>query len=318
MAASGTRDRLIRKIEDAFGASLCHALADPNVTEIMLNPDGQLYIERLGYGMEPAGSLDPGRAEVLIGVVAHALGQEINGNKPIISGEIPLGGHRFEGLLPPAVAAPAFAIRRRAISRIDLRDYVASGVMTQHQCKQIHDAIKERQNILVCGGTGSGKTTLANALMREIHCLFPRDRILLIEDTVEIECMAENVVTLRSSDDVPIDRLLKSTLRLRPDRIMVGEVRDGAALTLLKAWNTGHPGGFTTLHANDAHAALTRLEQLVSEVSQTPMAQVIADAVDLVVSIRRTGGGRRVEEVLYVEGFDQGRYQLTQEERDRS
>lgn len=311
IATTGTRDRLIRKLEDAFGATLCQALADADVTEIMLNPDGRLFIEKLGTGMEPAGTLDPGRAEVLIGVVAHALGQEINARKPIISGEIPLDGHRFEGLLPPAVAAPVFSIRRRATSRVDLADYLTSGVMTPHQYQRIHDAIKDRRNILVCGGTGSGKTTLANALMGEIHRLFPRDRILLIEDTIEIQCAAENAVMLRSSDDVPIDRLLKSTLRLRPDRIMVGEVRDGAALTLLKAWNTGHPGGFTTLHANDARAALTRLEQLVSEVSQTSMSHVIADAVDLVVSIRRTDGGRRVEEVLCVEGFDQGRYELT-------
>lgn len=318
IAAPGTCDRIIRKLQEAFGAALCHVLDDPQVTEIMLNPDGRLYIERLDAGMEPAGTLDLARAEVLIGVVAHCLGQEVNAHKPIISGEIPLGGHRFEGLLPPAVKAPAFSIRRRATSRIPLGDYVTSGVMTPGQYQRIHEAIHDRQNILICGGTGSGKTTLANALMLEVHRLFPRDRVLLIEDTVEIDCTAENVVMLRSSDDVPIDRLLKSALRLRPDRIMVGEVRDGAALTLLKAWNTGHPGGFTTLHANDAQAALTRLEQLVSEVSHAPMRRVIADTVDLVVSIRRTDTGRRVEEVLCVDGFDQGRYQFTKGERNRS
>jgi type IV secretion system protein TrbB len=306
-----SRDRLIRKIQEAFGASLCQALDDPDVTEIMLNPDGRLYIERLRTGMEPAGTLDLGRAEVLIGIVAHGLGQEINEKKPIVSGEIPLGGHRFEGLLPPAVKAPVFSIRRRATRSIPLQSYVKTGVMTCAQYQRIHEAVLARQNILVCGGTGSGKTTFANALMLEIHRLFPNDRILLIEDTFEIDCAAENSVMLRSSDDVPTERLLKSALRLRPDRIMVGEVRDGAALTLLKAWNTGHPGGFTTLHANHARAALIRLEQLVSEVSHAPMNHVIADAVDLVVSIKRTDGGRRIEEVLCVEGLDQGRYQFT-------
>lgn len=311
MVAQGTSHRLIRKLQEVFGLSLCDALVDPQVIEIMLNPDGKLYIERLGSGMKAAGTVEPGRAEVLIGVVAHALGQEVNERRPIISGELPLGGHRFEGLLPPAVSAPTFSIRRRAVTRVPLQDYLASGLMTEAQYRRILDAITRRQNIVVCGGTGSGKTTLANALMLEIQRLFPDDRIVLIEDTVEIECAAQNCVLLRSSDEIAIDRLLKSTLRLRPDRILVGEVRDGAALTLLKAWNTGHPGGFTTLHANDARKALSRLEQLVCEVTQTPMQGVIADAVDLIVSIRRTDQGRRVEELLGVEGFDHGQYRLT-------
>jgi type IV secretion system protein VirB11 len=311
MAMARSDDRLIRKLREAFGASLCEALGDPEVVEIMLNPDGKLYIETQGAGMAPAGRLDIQRAEILIGIVAHGLGQDVNETKPIVSGELPLGGHRFEGLLPPAVKGPTFSIRRRTTGRLLLGDYVDTGIMTSMQCQRILHAIQERQNILVCGGTGSGKTTLANAVMLEIQRLFPNDRIVLIEDTIEIDCGNENAVMLRSSDELPVSRLLKSTLRLRPDRIMVGEVRDGAALTLLKAWNTGHPGGFTTLHANDARAALVRLEQLVAEVSWTPMNQVIADAVGLVVSIRRTETGRRIEEVLSVTGFADGRYQLS-------
>ncbi|EKF61577.1 conjugal transfer protein TrbB [Agrobacterium albertimagni AOL15] len=311
MAMARSDDRLIRKLREAFGASLCEALGDPEVVEIMLNPDGKLYIETQGAGMAPAGRLDIQRAEILIGIVAHGLGQDVNETKPIVSGELPLGGHRFEGLLPPAVKGPTFSIRRRTTGHLLLRDYVDTGIMTSLQCQRILHAIRERQNILVCGGTGSGKTTLANAVMLEIQRLFPNDRIVLIEDTIEIDCGNENAVMLRSSDELPVSRLLKSTLRLRPDRIMVGEVRDGAALTLLKAWNTGHPGGFTTLHANDARAALVRLEQLVAEVSRTPMSQVIADAVGLVVSIRRTETGRRIEEVLSVTGFADGRYQLS-------
>lgn len=308
MSALLARERLIRKIEEAFGPALCQTLNDPQVTDIMLNPDGRLFVERLKGGMEPAGTVPASRAEVLIGTVAHALGQEINASRPIVSGEIPLGGHRFEGLLPPAVMAPVFSIRRRAVHRIPLDAYVATGAMSAVHHKRILKAIERRLNILVCGGTGSGKTTLANALMHEIHRQFPDHRILLIEDTVEIECAAENAVLLRSSEDLPIARLLKSALRLRPDRIMVGEVRDGAALTLLKAWNTGHQGGFATVHANNAASALIRLEQLISEVSQSPMQQVIADAIDLVVSIRRHEHGRSVEEVLHVEGFDGGVY----------
>jgi type IV secretion system protein TrbB len=310
MATTRTDDRLVRKLREAFGASLCEALEDPEVIEIMLNPDGNLYIETQGAGMAAAGRLDRHRAEVVIGIVAHGLGQDVNEARPIVSGELPLGGHRFEGLLPPVVKGPTFSIRRRVKSRLALKDYLDTGIMTSAQSDRILHAIRDRQNILVCGGTGSGKTTLANAVMREIQQLFPRDRIVLIEDTFEIDCGHENAVMLKSSDALPASELLKSTLRLRPDRIMVGEVRDGAALTLLKAWNTGHPGGFTTLHANNARAALTRLEQLVAEVSHSPMRQVIADAVDLLVSIRRTETGRKVEEVLGVTGLAGGQYQL--------
>lgn len=310
MKGSESRTRLNRKLEEALGTDLCRQLADPDVIEIMLNPDGTLFVERLAGGMEIVGSLDPARAEVVIGIVAHALDQEVNDIMPIVSGEIPLGRHRFEGLLPPAVSAPTFSIRRRAISQIPLEDYVGQEAMSPDQFDRLLRAIKARQNILVCGGTGSGKTTLANAVLQEIHKCFPNDRIVLIEDTLEIDCPAKNAVTLRSSDSLAIDRLLKSTLRLRPDRIMVGEVRDGAALTLLKAWNTGHPGGFTTLHANDASGALRRLEQLVCEVSQMPMQHVIADAIDLIVSIKRSEGKRRIDEVVSVEGFDAGRYLL--------
>lgn len=311
MKDPASHQRLVRKLRDVLGEELSQALDDPQVVEIMLNPDGRLFVERLGLPIRPCGHLARNHAEVLIGIVAHVLDQEINGAKPIISGELPIGGHRFEGLLPPVVSAPTFSIRRRALRQIALETYVSSGAMTSCQHDQIADAIRSRKNIVVSGGTGSGKTTLANALILEISRLFPHDRILLIEDTAEIECAAENCVMLRGTDHISMDRLLKSTLRLRPDRIIVGEVRDGAALTLLKAWNTGHPGGLTTLHANHGAAALQRLEQLVSETSQQSMQSMIASAIDLVISVRRTPDGRRVEEVLHVEDFADGRYHIS-------
>ncbi|RUV80319.1 P-type conjugative transfer ATPase TrbB, partial [Mesorhizobium sp. M1A.F.Ca.IN.020.32.1.1] len=201
------------------------------------------------------------------------------------------GGHRFEGLLPPVVAAPTFTIRRRASRLIPLDDYVKAKVMTTRQADIIRNAIASRLNVVISGGTGSGKTTLANAVIAEIVETAPEDRILILEDTAEIQCAAENAVALHTSDTIDMARLLKSTMRLRPDRIIVGEVRDGAALTLLKAWNTGHPGGVTTIHSNSAMSALRRLEQLTAEASQQPMQEVIAEAVDLVVSIERTGRG---------------------------
>ncbi|RWK66582.1 P-type conjugative transfer ATPase TrbB [Mesorhizobium sp.] len=300
--------RLIRKLQEALGDQLCVALDDTTVVEIMLNPDGRLFIERLGHGVAPAGEMSAATAEVVIGSVAHALHSEADEDRPIVSGELPIGGHRFEGLLPPVVSAPTFTIRRRASRLIPLDDYVTAKIMTEHQASLIRNAIAARMNIVISGGTGSGKTTLANAVIAEIVETAPEDRMVILEDTAEIQCAAENAVALHTSDAIDMGRLLKSTMRLRPDRIIVGEVRDGAALTLLKAWNTGHPGGVTTIHSNTAESALRRLEQLTAEASQQPMREVIGEAVDLIVSIERTPKGRVVRDVLHVESFVNGHY----------
>jgi P-type conjugative transfer ATPase TrbB len=314
--------RLVRKLQEALGDQLCVALDDATVVEIMLNPDGKLFIERLGHGIAPAGELSAAAAETVIGTVAHALRSEVDTEQPIISGELPIGGHRFEGLLPPVVSKPAFTIRRRASRLIPLDEYVRSGVMTDCQASTIQSAISSKLNIIISGGTGSGKTTLANAVIEQIVKSAPDDRLVILEDTAEIQCAAENAVLLHTSDTIDMARLLKSTMRLRPDRIVVGEVRDGAALTLLKAWNTGHPGGVATIHSNTAMSALRRLEQLTAEASQQPMHEVIGEAVDLVISIERTPRGRRVRDVIQVERFINGHYeieseQLTQEQEAR-
>ncbi|MDF1631141.1 P-type conjugative transfer ATPase TrbB [Mycoplana sp. MJR14] len=301
--------RLVRKLQEALGDQLCVALEDATVVEIMLNPDGRLFIERLGHGVAPAGEMSAAAAEVVIGAVAHALQSEVDTEQPIISGELPIGGHRFEGLLPPVVAKPAFTIRRRASRLIPLDDYVRAGVMTEHQASTIRSAVAYRLNVIISGGTGSGKTTLANAVIDEIVKNAPEERLVILEDTAEIQCVGENAIVLHTSDNVDMARLLKSTMRLRPDRIVVGEVRDGAALTLLKAWNTGHPGGVATIHSNTAISALRRLEQLTAEASQQPMHEVIGEAVDLIVSIERTPRGRRVRDIIQVDRFANGVYQ---------
>ncbi|TNM59844.1 P-type conjugative transfer ATPase TrbB [Aliirhizobium smilacinae] len=302
--------RLIANLRDALGDVIVAALNDLAVVEVMLNPDGKLFIERIGEGIRPAGDMNAHDAEAVIGRVAHALSTEINRERPIISGELPLGGHRFEGLLPPAAPAPMFTIRKRATVLISLDRYVEDGILATSQVAVIRDAIAQRLNIVVSGGTGTGKTTLTNAILREFVDVTPEHRLVILEDTAEIQCAAKNYVILHTTDTVDMNRLLKSTMRLRPDRIIVGEVRDGAALTLLKAWNTGHPGGIATVHANNAKAALTRLEQLVAEVSSQPMPEVIGEAVDLIVSIERTPKGRIVREILRVDGFRNGTYQI--------
>ena len=307
-----SRRRLIAGLSDSLGERILAALSDDSIVEIMLNPDGRLFIERTGEGMELVGLMSAHDAEIVIGKVAHALGSEITAEKPIVSGELPIDGHRFEGLLPPVVAKPVFTIRKKASLLIGLDSYVSDAIMTASQALVIREAVAARKNILVSGGTGTGKTTLTNAIIAEIVAAAPQQRLVILEDTAELQCAAENAVILHTSDTVDMQRLLKSTMRLRPDRIIVGEVRDGAALTLLKAWNTGHQGGIATVHSDSAESALLRLEQLVAEVSQQPMPQVIAQAIDLIVSIERTAKGRVVRETLNVNGFRDGVY-LTSE-----
>ncbi|MCZ7450236.1 P-type conjugative transfer ATPase TrbB [Agrobacterium rhizogenes] len=300
--------RLLSKLQNALGDHLCAALDDPGVVEIMLNPDGRLFIERLDLGIAAAGEMTRSAAETVIGSVAHVLNCEVDDGRPIISGELPIGGHRFEGLLPPVVSGPSFTIRRRASRLVPLDDYIASKVMTPRQADIIRNAVQSKFNIIVAGGTGSGKTTLTNAILTEIVVCFPDDRLVILEDTAEIQCAAGNAVSLHTSANVDMSRLLKSTMRLRPDRIIVGEVRDGAALTMLKAWNTGHPGGVATIHANSARSALQRLEQLTAEASHQPMQAVIGDAIDLIISIERAAKGRRIKEILHVTRFAGGQY----------
>lgn len=296
--------RIGEKIRRELGPTICDALQQPDVVEILLNADGRLWMERLGQPMKSIGRMNPSQAESLMATVAATLHTTITRENPILECELPLDGSRFEALIPPVVAAPVFTIRRRASQVFRLSDYVAAGIMTEGHCQVLSKAVESRQNILVVGGTGSGKTTLANALIAEIVERAPADRLIIIEDTAEIQCTAENAVLLRATDTIDMLRILKATMRLRPDRILVGEVRGPEALSLLKAWNTGHPGGVSTIHANSARAGLTRLEQLVAEATQAPMQTLIAEAVDLVVYMTRTATGRRVEEILSVEAFE--------------
>lgn len=296
--------RITEKLKRELGPMICGLLEDSSVIEIMLNPDGTLWVERLGTPMEHIGALAASQAESLMGTVASTLKTQITAANPILECELPLDGSRFEALIPPVVAGPTFTIRKKAVKIFTLADYVEAGIMTEAQCDAVEAAGRNRRNVLVVGGTGTGKTTLTNAIIDFMAKACPQDRLAIIEDTGELQCSAANVVTMRAVDHVDMTRLLKATMRLRPDRILVGEVRDGAALALLKAWNTGHPGGAATVHANSATAGLIRMEQLVAEATQAAMQALIAEAIDLIVSIEKTGGGRRVKEVVRVEGHD--------------
>ena len=307
-AASERSERLQRKLIRELGATVMEALSDAEVVEICLNPDGALWLERLGAPMVRAGTMPAAAAEALISTLATCLGTSITREHPILEGELPTDGSRFEGLIPPVVCAPVFAIRRKASAVFTLEHYVRAGIMDERERCCLERAIGERQNILVVGGTGSGKTTLVNALIEAIARRHPDHRLVIVEDTAELQCAAPNAVLLHATDTVDLERLVRATMRLRPDRILVGEVRGSEALALLKAWNTGHPGGVATVHANSAAAGLVRLEQLIAEATQSPTQALIAEAVDLVVAIEKTARGRRLAEILGVTGYRDGAY----------
>ena len=444
------RERQMESLRRTLGDDILGFLNDPAIIEIMLNQDGRIWVDVLGGDMEPRSAMDPVRAKMVIETVASMLDTSITKENPIISGELPLDGSRFEAQIPPIVEAPTFAIRKKALLVFTLDDYVDKSIMTERQRDLIIDAVKERKNILVSGGTGcfekghpilmldgsikpveqivvgdkvmgpdghkrvvkdvhsgidhmvrvvphmgssfvvnqghslalvdvrsgrrsrltvtewtresaefrcrhalyyknerqntvgirdieslgpgtyygfevdhpdhlfvdgnfmvqgnSGKTTMSNAILHAISREAPNHRIMVLEDTRELQCTAPNTVSSRTSDEVDMTRLLKSAMRMRPDRIVVGEVRGKEALDMLDAWNTGHPGGLCTVHANNARAALQRIGLLVQRANVPPCPELIAEAVNIIVSIRRTSTGRIVDEVLAVKGFENGRF----------
>ncbi|CAI10538.1 mating pair formation protein TrbB (plasmid) [Aromatoleum aromaticum EbN1] len=308
--AISIKERAKRKLERDMGPEFLAALSDPKTVEIMLNADGKLWQEKLGEPMQCIGSMRVAQAQAIIETIAGYHGKEVTRQKPILEGELPLDGSRFAGQIPPVVPAPIFAIRKKAVAIFTLDQYVESGVMTAGQRDVLIEAVRAHRNVLVIGGTGSGKTTLVNALINQMVINDPTERVFIIEDTGEIQCAAENYVQYHTSLDVSMTALLKTTLRMRPDRILVGEVRGPEALDLLMAWNTGHEGGAATLHANNAKAGLDRLAMLISMHSDSPkpIEPLIGQAVHVVVHIARSEGGRRVQEIIEVSGFDHGRY----------
>lgn len=299
-------------LRTALGPSISTWLEDPTVVEVMLNPDGRLWVDRLAEGISDTGQiLSAADGERIVRLVAHHVGVEVHARSPRVSAELPETGERFEGLLPPVVAAPAFAIRKPAVAIFTLDDYVEAGIMSRLQAVALRDGVSSRLNILVAGGTSTGKTTLTNALLAEVAKT--TDRVVLIEDTRELQCAAPNLVAMRTKNGVAtLSDLVRSSLRLRPDRIPIGEVRGAEALDLLKAWGTGHPGGIGTIHAGTAMGALRRMEQLIQEAVVTVPRALVAETINLIAVLVRDGHGRRLSELAHVEGLGpDGDYRLT-------
>nr|MBQ6740898.1 P-type conjugative transfer ATPase TrbB [Synergistaceae bacterium] len=292
-----------------MGEQVRAAMDDPQVVEVMLNPNGSVWTDKLGKGMEYLCDMSDVQALQMLGTIAHMLGTVINANNPKVEGELPGDGSRVEGVIPPIVLHPSFNLRKKASAVFPLSSYVDSGRASPEDADILREAVKSRKNILVVGGTGTGKTTFVNAIINEMKLLTPQHRILILEDTAELQCSMDNFVAMRSNDGFSMQDLLKIVMRQRPDRIIVGEVRGKEALDMIKAWNTGHPGGVCTVHANDARAGLLRIEQLISEISQTPMRELVGEAIDVVAFlIRDPKLGPKLAELIAVDGVKNNEY----------
>ena len=308
-------DRYRELMERYLGPDVLAAFADDDVTEVYVNAgDGLLRTDTHSRGKVALDAvLRGGQVEQFLNAVAAFHGDRLGPTAPTVQAELPaetFGGARLQGFIAPLVPRACFVIRKPARRVFSLASYVESGVMTGAQHGAVRDAVRDHENVLVCGGTGSGKTTLCNAVLLEMSEQFPRERVVVLEDTAELQCRAEDHLQLRTSDDVSLSDLVRYTLRCTPDRIVVGEVRDGAALHLLDAWVTGHPGGCATVHATDAVGALRRLDRLAQRASGGPHHELVAEAVGVVVVIEGGNEGRRVRELARVGGHRDGAYVL--------
>lgn len=297
----------IESLEFNFGPEIMQAFADPAVLEIMLNDDGKVWIERFGQPMEQLPPLNASMALNVFQLLATGNHVTVGEHRPALQAVLPpetFGGARFQGYLPPVADRPTFCIRKRPTRVFTLADYVSGGILSEKGAEVLREAILTHKNIVVVGGTGSGKTTFVNALQHELFLLCPHERQLVLEDTREIQSDNPNTVYLTATDTVTLADLIFGALRYRPDRIHIGEVRDGAALNLLKAWNTGHPGGIGTYHADSAEEALPRMEELVEEATPAPKQPLIGRALDVIVYITKSPEGRKVTDIISVNGWD--------------
>jgi P-type conjugative transfer ATPase TrbB len=306
--------RLKQKLWREFGDVLTESIACNNIFEIMLNSDNRLWVQDRELGLCYRGEeMSAVQAMNLIGTIASLNNKIVNEDNPILECELPFLGHRFEAVVPPVVTSPVFCIRKRAIQIFSLEDYVSQQIITAHQASLLREAIKMRKTIIVVGGPGTGKTTFANSLLHEMSVQCGNSqRIIILEDTHEIQSSAPNTVFLQTTSTINFQHLLRAALRLRPDRICMGECRGVEMLTLLKCWNTGTPGGLATLHANSARSALSRIQEMVAESGSHPKPQLIAEAVNIIVSLSfHPVNGRIVNEILEVTGYENQDFQLT-------
>jgi type IV secretion system protein TrbB len=299
-----------------LGPVIVRAFCNDDVTEIYLNPqDGMIRFDTRSRGRVESGvAVAAQRVEMFLNAVAARVGVALGSETPRLEAELPavgFRGSRLQGFVPPVTAAPAFAIRKPATVVYSLDDLERAAVIGRAYRELLGTAVAEHRNILVAGGTNSGKTTFANALLKEITDLCPAERIVVLEDTVELQCATKDHLALRTRPGVSLAELVRSALRTSPNRIVVGEVRGAEALDLLDAWATGHPGGLATVHASSGEGALARLDRLAQRGNVPPQRELVAEAIHWIALLEGGNGGRRLSDLARVRGLDgRGRFVL--------
>lgn len=309
--------RLYEKLHRDMGSEIIQLLQDRHVNEIMLNPDGKLWIDRSSTGLSHVACLTCTQIYSIINSVAGIHNFVVNQHNPRLEAELPffkaMQGERFTAQIPPIVSAPSFTIRKKSEVIFKLADYVTTNRLTQQQAEVLCDLIRNRKNILICGGPGSGKTTITNALIIEAVKCDENQRFVILEDLPEIHCSAPNKVAMLISEEVNMTGLLRAAMRMRPDRILIGEVRGKEALDMLKAWNTGCPGGICTVHANGAEEAIQRIIDLSMEAGlMSAPIQLVLHTIDAIVSVIRRGNQKGfIHEILALGEYKNEKFMFT-------
>lgn len=309
---SESKRRLYEKLYSDLGDDIIQFLQDKDVNEVMLNPDGKLWIDSSSHGLLPISNLNRAQAFSIINDIAGIHEFVVTQHSPRLEAELPffksMQGERFTAQIPPIVSAPSFTIRKKSDIIFKLDDYIVTNRLTEQQADILKSLVRDRKNILVCGGPGSGKTTVTNALIIEAVKNDENQRFLILEDLPELQCSAPNRVAMLTSDDVNLTGLLRAAMRMRPDRILIGEVRGAEALDMLKAWNTGCPGGICTVHANGAEEAVQRILDLAMEAGLTiPPIQLVLHTLNAIVSVTRNGNKKGfIREILSLGDYQHG------------
>jgi P-type conjugative transfer ATPase TrbB len=309
-----SQHRLYGKLYRDLGNEIISALGKDDVYEIMLNPDGTLWQDSATQGLTQLGNLNKLQTFSIISSVAGIYGFVISQLHPYLEAELPfyqeMQGERFTAQIPPIVSAPSFCIRKKSKKIFTLDNYLESNRLTEAHVANLRKLIYDRKNILICGGPGSGKTTFTNALIKEAINYEKNQRFLILEDLPELQCAAPNKVSLLTSNNVSMNTLLRMAMRMRPDRILIGEVRGAEALDMLKAWNTGCPGGISTVHANGAIEAIQRIIDLSMEAGLSiPPIYLISHTIDAIISISRIGKKTGVlKEILALGEYRNGQF----------